>query len=801
MPRTSERGIAHLIILLIVLVGIVIGVYLSLHPTFFLPKATQPNLAESTKYGVNAGGVAQSDPKLNEALSLASSAGIGWIRTGGCSWGDVLSKDPGLSSPTPTSPWPADIYHFSGCDSFINNIVNNNHLSLLTNFFYSTPWCTASPKEGELNILTNKPIEGAEVVKAEPCDYNKFYDFVYKLVARYGSTAHPELGSDYGKGWIKYFEIGNEPDGSSGMLYYTFGSPSATVAPSDTERKVNISSHYAHIVQVAHDAIKAADPSSQVVLGGLIQTVIGGSDQQSTHPDDNLLDQILNNPPYNSAPYDNPYPAANNFDIMNFHCYCPTSTASTKLTQIYDSLKQAGVANKPIWVTEVGSGTIAGQTVSSFPCTGQPDSSECQQSQANYLKEILPYFLNGTTASDGTKVSADKVFWYSLLDSPKDDSSFCSYGLTWYGSTDFQCGAPSNPSSLPNLVSKLAYATYQSLILGISPPPTPSPKPSLTPTPAPNNQTSFSLQPNVGTYALANQLPVSLLARADQYNSNLFVAKMHFSTSTLQVSSISFNGTFIRQQIEKSFDNVAGTISIIGGFANPGFKTSGAPALMATINFTPKTTGSGSISFDPSSSIFRNSDNVNILNLSLTTGGNYTFSSGVQPTSTPTPTPSPSSLPRSTPTPTPTSASSLFSTSTPTPTPTQFNFFQGGDQTSTSTPTPTDASFIVNNFTPTPTPTTSDNFFIPPTPTPTSTANFLAPTSTPTSVKVSLKPSSSPKAPVSLSPFVFKPLQTPAPLVRPTPTPKPQLNPIQEILVGIESFFSSILNIFTSPFK
>ncbi|MBI3486467.1 hypothetical protein HY025_06045 [Candidatus Daviesbacteria bacterium] len=491
MPKLNQAGGMPLLVLLSV-VGIIIFLVVSSTASFkdklfgnLYQKPQSLGATSGDKYGVNAGGVVQNDPQYNSALALASTAGIGWLRTGGCAWGTVLASDPGGSP-----PYPASKYNWNNCDSFINNIVNNNHLSLLTNFFYSTPWCTASPPQDSTNIITGQAIDGAAVVKAEPCDYEKFKDFVTKLVARYGYTAHPEYGSDYGKGWVKYWEIGNEPDGSGAMLYYTAGSPPPTVAPTDTEREVNISSHYAHIVQVAHDAIKAADPSSQVVLGGMILPVSGGSDQQTNHPDNNLLDQILKNPPYNVPPYDQSNPAANNFDIMNFHCYCPTSTASTKLTQIYNSLKTAGVGSKPIWITEVGSGTKNGQTTSGYSCpSGQDNSTTCQQSQANYLTTIVPYFLNGVTASDGTLVKADKVFWYSLFDSPADSSGFCSYGLVWYGASNFQCGVYPNPTPnpLPTLATKLSFASYQSLIgPSVTSTPTPTPTSSLLATPTPD---------------------------------------------------------------------------------------------------------------------------------------------------------------------------------------------------------------------------------------------------------------------------------------------------------------------------
>ncbi|MBI3485738.1 Ig-like domain-containing protein, partial [Candidatus Daviesbacteria bacterium] len=182
------------------------------------------------------------------------------------------------------------------------------------------------------------------------------------------------------------------------------------------------------------------------------------------------------------------------FDIMNYHCYCSLSGADSKFNDVYNSLKTAGIWPKPIWITETGTGsTYSQQAQPQYKCasTDLPNSTACQQAQANYINDLVPHFLNGYTSSDGTLVKADKVFVSHQLDALTDNSNFCSYGLVWYGSNNYECGIyPSPlPSPLPAVVGKLAYGAYKNLIAASisnsTPTPTPTPTPFATPTPTP----------------------------------------------------------------------------------------------------------------------------------------------------------------------------------------------------------------------------------------------------------------------------------------------------------------------------
>ena len=170
---------------------------------------------------------------------------------------------------------------------------------------------------------------------------------------------------------------------------------------------------------------------------------------------------------------------------------------------------------------------------------------------------------------------------------------------------------------------------------------------------------TFSLRA-VSTDAVeGQQIPVTILMRSDTYKANLFSAKLNYDQEKLEILSVDITGSFITIWVERFFDNSLGKASIIGGVPKPGFSTTGSDALMATLVFRAKAGGTALISYDISSAIYRNNDNVNFL---TSTSG---LTLNIQPV-TPSPTPTP---PVPTPTPTPIPSPTQIPTPTPTPIP------------------------------------------------------------------------------------------------------------------------------------
>lgn len=133
--------------------------------------------------------------------------------------------------------------------------------------------------------------------------------------------------------------------------------------------------------------------------------------------------------------------------------------------------------------------------------------------------------------------------------------------------------------------------------------------------------TSFELSPanpNDNYYKVGDLIPVNVRARSDISAANLFKAKITFDKDLLAVDSIYTANSFVKNWVENTFDNNAGTISLVGGVPTPGYKTdntsdTGKYLLLAVINFKVLKPGSVSINLTDDSAIYSNADNINIL--------------------------------------------------------------------------------------------------------------------------------------------------------------------------------------------
>lgn len=125
--------------------------------------------------------------------------------------------------------------------------------------------------------------------------------------------------------------------------------------------------------------------------------------------------------------------------------------------------------------------------------------------------------------------------------------------------------------------------------------------------------------------SLGGQIKVSVLIKSDLDSANLFVAKLKFPSELLQAKNIDLRSEstasgfiknwFISNWVENTIDNNTGSVSLVGGVPNPGFQTQkeSTGSAMADIIFTSLKTGDAKITFDDTSAIYRNSDNINIL--------------------------------------------------------------------------------------------------------------------------------------------------------------------------------------------
>jgi polysaccharide biosynthesis protein PslG len=223
-----------------------------------------------------------------------------------------------------------------------------------------------------------------------PPDSQAFADFASAVVGRYKDRVH-------------YWQIWNEPDNA--IYWRPQPSPSA----------------YASLLKAVSRAIKAADPSAQVLSAGVV----------SPEPATSFYQAIADNGAWDS------------FDIIAIHPY--TDPRSPEDGQIGSAgvgqikALAARLGQKPIWATEYGWSTASGDR------SGNQVSDD---TQANYL-------VRGAAMLRAAGV--DRVFWYNLKDNHPGDG----LGLLGYGAGDADYSQP-KPSFL-------AFRTLNQQLVGTSP--------------------------------------------------------------------------------------------------------------------------------------------------------------------------------------------------------------------------------------------------------------------------------------------------------------------------------------------
>lgn len=189
-------------------------------------------------------------------------------------------------------------------------------------------------------------------------------EFMQAVVARYSQPPYN----------VKYWEIYNEPDNGN-VLYAEQGAGYFGYTPEA----------YVDILEAIYQPVKAADPSAQVLLGGLAY---------DAWPDpfvEDFLDQVLIN---GGAAY---------FDQMNFHYYMAFSAnwepyghdILGKLAYLHDKLAEYGV-DKPFVCTETGWYSNLGSS---------------KEIQSRY---VVQAFVRGMTTD------MDVLIWFMLVDNPND---------------------------------------------------------------------------------------------------------------------------------------------------------------------------------------------------------------------------------------------------------------------------------------------------------------------------------------------------------------------------------------------
>jgi hypothetical protein len=146
---------------------------------------------------------------------------------------------------------------------------------------------------------------------------------------------------------------------------------------------------------------------------------------------------------------------------------------------------------------------------------------------------------------------------------------------------------------------------------------------------------TLRLDPASGTFGVGQTFQASIVVDTGGEAINAIQADLSFPASTLEVVGLDYtSGSILVITLEHSYDNVAGSIRILGGMPAPGF--TGSAGKVATVTFRARTSGTASIAFDGTSAVLRNSDSVNTL--AGATPGQFIIASGTTPAVIVTPT-------------------------------------------------------------------------------------------------------------------------------------------------------------------
>jgi hypothetical protein len=305
-------------------------------------------------------------------INKANLAKVFWLRNAAFSWAAI---EPTRPAPDPTYNW--DLVNNAGL------IDAYNHNLTVIAIIKDTPGWARMQKYSAYQC---GPIDASAL--------DEYAQFIYDLVARYSQPPYN----------IRYFELGNEPDVDPTALGTDY-SPRYGCWGNERDPYYG-GGYYAEMLKYAYPAVKAANPESQVLIGGLLL------DCDPTHPPTGknclaakFLEGILRN---QGAAY---------FDILAFHGYSGYSQGKIidetnqnfaarggqivgKVDFLHSVMAQYGV-NKPLMMTETA--------LNCWP------TDECYPPNDTFLQLQADYVVSAYVRS--WSLSLTGAIWYTLEDS------------------------------------------------------------------------------------------------------------------------------------------------------------------------------------------------------------------------------------------------------------------------------------------------------------------------------------------------------------------------------------------------
>ena len=170
-------------------------------------------------------------PISSQEISLVKDTGAYWTRTDGFHWNQIQ----------PTNSSPA-VYDWSSVNDQMLQETSASGLQLIASIIYTPGWAQKNP--------------GALCGAVAQDSLSKFVDFMGALVSRYSQPPYN----------IKYWEIGNEPDIDPSLV----PPDSGFGCWGDKTDPYYGGGYYAEVLKAVYPRLKAADPQSQLMVGGLL---------------------------------------------------------------------------------------------------------------------------------------------------------------------------------------------------------------------------------------------------------------------------------------------------------------------------------------------------------------------------------------------------------------------------------------------------------------------------------------------------------------------------------------------------
>lgn len=296
----------------------------------------------------------QTEQSLGAQIQLMQELGVKMFRVE-LVWSFVAPTMPGgatYDSASARNPnWSG--YQWSRWDMIVR-LTSAAGIQLLPQVVYTPDWASGVTTTTTGGGPNNHPLSA------------QFYgDFVYATVTRY-------------KGQIHFWEMWNEPD-----------------IPADTWKDSatgSLQTYVDLILKPGYQAVKQADQTAKVVLGGLA----GGFDMQKIY-----------------AASGKSY-----FDIGNFHQYAPAAGGvAAAMDQARGAMNVNGDRNKPLWLTEFGLKT---QPDGSGPINATPDVPADETAQATMITSVFAfkgvravfyYQLHDTSVYNASGAPIKDVYW------------------------------------------------------------------------------------------------------------------------------------------------------------------------------------------------------------------------------------------------------------------------------------------------------------------------------------------------------------------------------------------------------